>query len=193
MRFSSTPIRILRIVAFLASLALLAGACGDDSGDDASPVPGDTPTNPDDGDGDGGDDDGGDGPTDRSDELIGEWTIITYQLAGAAGEAEPVGPNPATISFEADGTMRFSTGCNTGTGEWEAFGAYNADGDDLRSAGQGISFGSMTRTEIGCEGELGDQDLAIPGAIRAAALFSFDGGTLTLSRDGNLMIAATRG
>lgn len=155
-----------------------------------SPDNGDPTTAP--ADGDNTDDADTDEPADRSGELIGAWTITTFQLAGALGEAETVGPDPATIDFSDDGTFTFSTGCNTGDGDWEPFGVYQPENDDGIPEGQSISFDGISRTEIGCEAELGDQDLAIGGAIRATELFTLDGSTLTLYRDGNLMIEATR-
>jgi len=194
MRHSSTRSKLLRLFAIVATLALLVTACGDDDsggddsgGTDAPSSSGDDTT--DDGSDDPAPDDGDDdSPSDRSDELNGTWLITTYQLAGAAGEATPIGDD-ASIEF-ADGTVRFNTGCNTGEGEYETFGAYQPENDDGIPEGQPISFGSLSRTEIGCEPELADQDLAIGGAIRAADLFEFDGDLVILWRDGNVMIEA---
>lgn len=181
----------LRVVLLAGGLALFAAACGDD--DSASDSDDSTPTDTDDGgtddtgDDDTGDDDTGDDGSDDGEDpaalLEGTWDITTYQLAGAAGEATPVGE--PTITFDGAGGVTFDTGCNTGEGEYEPFGGY---GD----TGQPISFGSLSRTEVGCDDELGDQDLAIPGAIRAADLFQFVDGDLFLWRDGNIMIEGVR-
>ncbi len=192
MQHDSTRSRLLWLFALVAALTLLVAACGDDDSGTSDPGGTDSPSSDD---GDDSADDGvpddadDDTPSDRSDELIGAWTITTYQLAGAAGEASPVGDNPATIEF-ADGTVAFSTGCNTGEGEWETYGAYQPANDEGIPEGQPISFGPLGRTEIDCEPELFDQDLAIGGAIRAADVFIFDDDVLTLWRDGNLMIEA---
>lgn len=191
MQHDSTRSRLLWLFALVAALTLLVAACGDDDSGTSDPGGTDSPSS-DDGDDsadDGVPDDADDTPSDRSDELLGAWTITTYQLAGAAGEASPVGDSPATIEF-ADGTVAFSTGCNTGEGEWETYGAYQPANDEGIPEGQPISFGPLGRTEIDCEPELFDQDLAIGGAIRAADVFILDDDVLTLWRDGNLMIEA---
>lgn len=177
--------RLLRAVAFSAGLVLLVAACGDDSGDDSGPDP--APST--DGAPDAASDDE---PADRSDELVGAWTITTFQLAGALGEAPTVGADPTTIEFAADGTFTFSTGCNTGEGEWDPFSVYQPANDDGIPDGQSISFDGIASTEIACDDERADQDLAIGAAIRAATVFTLDGSTLTLWRDGNVMIEATR-
>lgn len=177
--------RLLRAVAFTAGLVLLLAACGDDAGDESGPDPAPSTDGAPDAPSD-------DEPTDRSDELVDAWTITTFQLAGGLGEAPTVGPDPATIEFAADGTFTFSTGCNTGEGNWEPFGVYQPANDDGIPEGQSISFDGISRTEIACDDERADQDLAIGGAIRATHLFILDGTTLTLHRDGNVMIEATR-
>lgn len=179
----------LRVVLLAGGLALFAAACGDDDSsdsDDSSPTDDAGDTGGDDTGDDGSDDGGGDDGSDDEDPaalLEGTWDITTYQLAGAAGEATPVGE--PTITFDGAGGVTFDTGCNTGGGEYEPFGAY---GD----TGQSISFGSLSRTEIACDDEFSDQDLAIGGAIRAANLFQFVDGDLLLWRDGNIMIEGVR-
>ena len=201
MRTPTNPRSLLRTAAIVVGVVLLVSACGDDSGDEAGadPTPssdatttvpaGDATTTAPAGEAE---PTGDDEPTDRSDELIGEWTITTFQLAGALGEAPPVGDDPATIHFADDGTFTFSTGCNTGEGSWEPFGVYQPANDDGIPEGQSISFDGIASTEIACDDERADQDLAIGGAIRATHLFILDGTTLTLYRDGNVMIEATR-
>lgn len=174
------------MLAIAVALTLITTACGDDSGTTdggADPTPTDQ-NRPDDGSSDTGE------PTDRSAELTGSWAITTFQLAGALGEATPLDSAPASIEFTDDGTFTFSNGCNTGDGEWDARGLYQPPNDDGLATGQAISFGNISQTEIGCEADLADQDLAIGGAIRAADLFTLEDGALTLWRDGNVMIAA---
>lgn len=189
--------KLVRIIAIAAALGLLAASCGDDggspsgdtSGDDSGTVSDDTSggDTADDASSDDGSDDGSDAD-DRSAELVGTWDIVAFQLAGAEGEAEPTGA--PTITFAADGTIAFDTGCNTGEGEYETGFPYFAPDDDAGLVGQVIAFDGLARTEIACEPDFDDQDLAIPGAIRAATLFEFIDGNLALWRDGNIMIAA---
>lgn len=184
MRQLTTSRRLLAVL-LTGGLTLLAISCGDDGATTSNP---DTGTQPDDGSGSGNDD----GPRDRSDELIGRWEIHTFQLAGGVGLADVVGSEPAFVEFDADGTIRFGNGCNTGDGEWEAFGAYlePEDGNEPR-AGQSLDIGPLSRTEIGCPEELFDQDLAIGGALRAARNFTIGAdGSLSIWNQ-NLMIGAT--
>ncbi|GJM38592.1 MAG: hypothetical protein DHS20C19_19590 [Acidimicrobiales bacterium] len=182
----------LRVVLLAGGLSLVATACGDDSGSTADP-PDDDGGQTDDSSGDdsSSDDGSGDVPGDRGPELIGTWAITTFQLAGAAGEATPAGS--PTITF--DGTMvQVDTGCNTAEGEYATWGAYYVpDDDDGPPEGQGIDFEALSRTEIACDAEYADQDLAIPGAVRAAASFDLADGVLTLWRDDNVMISAVPG
>ena len=189
MRTSTNTTLLLRVVAFVGAVILLATACGDDGSTDANPAPGDdTPV-------DSVDDtpvDSGD-PADRSTELIGNWSITTFQLAGGLGETATTGSEPVEMNFSDDGTFTFSTGCNTGEGNWETVGVYQDENDNGFPVGQYIEFDGLSRTEIACDDALADQDLSIGGAIRAARLVTLEDGTLTLSRDGNLMIEATRG
>jgi len=188
MRLLTNTAAFVRVATIAGGLVLLSAACGDDSaGPSPAPDNGSESSDPPDA-GDNAD------PADRSDELLGLWQIDTFQLAGALGEAEIVGPDAATIEFRDNGTMSVSTGCNTGEGDWEARGVYRspADDEDAIFAGQAISFGSISRTSEACDADIADQDLAVPGAIRAADSFTLEDGTLTLWRDGNLMISGTR-
>ncbi|MEQ8841724.1 MAG: META domain-containing protein [Acidimicrobiales bacterium] len=188
-----------RALLVVGAITLLAAGCGDDTGStDTGPTdPGETDPGPTDtGETDTGTDAAGDSePADRGAELVGDWTITTFQMAGGVGEAEPAGDDPVTISFADDGTFTFSTGCNTGDGEWEAWGVYYAptDEDDAIPEGQGIEFDGISRTEADCDDETAEQDLAIGGAIRAATRFTVDDSSFTLLRDGNVMLAGTAG
>lgn len=205
MRTTTRSRRRVRTLLIVGAITLLATGCGDDDGNDTGATDTgstdsdstDTGSSGDD-DAGGGDAGGGDaatGATDRGPDLVGEWTITSYQLAGALGEAEPLGPDPVTITFADDGTFMFSTGCNTGEGEWEAWGAYYVpeDEDDDIPEGQGIEFDGMSVTEIDCDEDRADQDLSIGGAIRAAMRFTVGDGAFTLLRDGNVMLAGEAG
>ncbi|MDW3220539.1 MAG: META domain-containing protein [Acidimicrobiales bacterium] len=186
---------LLRVVLLAGGLSLIAAACGDDSGSTADPS--DDSSADDSGDDNSADDasgddssgdDGSDVPGDRGPELVGTWSITTFQLAGAEGEATPAGS--PTITFDGT-TVTVDTGCNTAEGEYATWGAYYVPEDDNGPPeGQGIDFEPLSRTEIDCEPEYTDQDLAIPGAVRAAASFDLADGVLTLWRNGNVMIAA---
>ena len=170
--------------AVIIGLSLLTSGCGDDGGSAGlSPTPGldDTPTTV----------ATDDAPADRSGELTGTWAITTFQLPGGVGEAETVGSEPVTITFDGDGTFTYSTGCNTGEGEWETIGVYQGANDNGIPVGQYIEFDGISATDGACDDERAEQDLAIGGAIRAARLFTLEGSTLTLVRDDVLMIEAS--
>lgn len=200
MRTTTRSRRRVRALLIVGALTLLAAGCGDDGGSDTAPTEtgssGDDDAGGDDATEDSADGDDADtGATDRGPDLVGDWTITSYQLAGALGEAEPLGPDPVTITFADDGTFTFSTGCNTGEGEWEAWGAYYVpeDEDDDIPEGQGIEFDGMSVTEIDCDEGRADQDLSIGGAIRAAMRFTVGDGSFTLLRDGNVMLVGEAG
>lgn len=198
MRTTTRSRRRVRALLIVGAITLLAAGCGDDGGSDTAPTDTDSSDtdSPDTGSTDTDSTDSTDtGATDRGPDLVGDWTITSYQLAGALGEAEPLGPDPVTISFGDDGTFTFSTGCNTGEGEWEAWGAYYVpeDEDDDIPEGQGIEFDGISVTEIDCDEDRADQDLSIGGAIRAAMRFTVGDGSFTLLRDGNVMLAGESG
>jgi heat shock protein HslJ len=190
MRTTTRSRRRVRALLIVGAITLLAAGCGDDGGSDTAPTDTDSTDT-----GSTDTDSTDTGATDRGPDLVGDWTITSYQLAGALGEAEPLGPDPVTISFGDDGTFTFSTGCNTGEGEWEAWGAYYVpeDEDDDIPEGQGIEFDGISVTEIDCDEDRADQDLSIGGAIRAAMRFTVGDGSFTLLRDGNVMLAGESG
>jgi len=119
----------------------------------------------------------------RTAELIGRWEITDYALP-AGGLTNVVGEQGAFVEFGADGTANYHTGCNAGSTEWATSGTYVVPESALDDAeeGQTIMIGpSFQQTEIGCQGFLGEQDVDLPAAMRAAT-------RLTITDDGRLLL-----
>lgn len=182
---------LLRTILLTGALCLVAASCGDDSDDgDAAPAadPGSAETD-NEGEADGSEGSGSDdGPADegpggdRSGELVGTWNIGAYQMAGATGMADVVGD--ATISF--DGSLAtFTTGCGSSSAEYTPFGVYGQS--------QAIAIDSLSTELQDCAEDIELEHFSIGAAVRATEEFQFDGDTLLLWRDGNVMIEATAG
>jgi heat shock protein HslJ len=77
------------------------------------------------------------------------WTVASIAGAPTLPEARP------TLTFSADGIVSGSTGCN------QFSGAYRRDGGAL-------SFGGISATLIGCDGERGLQETAFLAALNGA-------------------------
>lgn len=177
-------------------LALFAGACGGDddgttgvfgrdlpsSDDDAADPADDTPAASDD---EPADDDAAAGE-DRSAELVGSWNVTFYALPDGGGMTNVIdGSAPVQITFAADGTLDYHTGCNQGGGDYSTSGTYYVPDSALddQPEGQAITIGPGAQTEIGCEGFLGEQDVDLPAAMRQATRFRLDGDRLILSAE----------
>lgn len=130
---------------------------------------------------------------DRSEELLGRWAIVNYQLPGGGGLTNVVGGQPVFIEFNSDGSISYNTGCNSGGAEFATSGTYYMPTSALddEPAGQAITLGPVfEQTEIGCEGFLGDQDRDLPANMGATTRFVLDGERLLLL-DEFLLIEAT--
>ncbi len=128
---------------------------------------------------------------DRSGELLGTWEIITYRLPDDA--LTNVLGEDAHLTFAADGTLTYGTGCNQGSTTYVTAGFYVVPDSPLDETpeGQSIALGpEFVQTEIGCEGFLGEQDVDIPLRMQDATRFRiFEGNLLLL--DEFMVIEAT--
>lgn len=134
------------------------------------------------------------GGEDRSGELLGGWEVSHYALPDGA-LTNVVGEEAVFIEFNADGTIRYHTGCNSGGSQFETSGSYYIPESALddEPEGQAITLGPVfEQTEIGCEGFLGDQDVDLPANMGAVTRFIVDDDRLLLL-DEFLLIDATRG
>jgi heat shock protein HslJ len=112
--------------------------------------------------------------------LIGtQWTLTGY--GPTANQTPAVADKPATVAFNADGSLTGSTGCN-GFG-----GGYSL-------AGSQITFKTIAGTLIACEGPIADQERAIFAAFQGARSFTLQGDTLKILYDnGNSALIFTAG
>ncbi len=120
---------------------------------------------------------------DRSDELLGRWDITNYTLPDGGGFTNVVGSDPVFIEFNADGSVDYNTGCNSGGTQYATSGTYYVPESALDDmpAGQPISLGpAFEQTERGCDGFLGDQDRDLPDAMGKATRFVLDEDRLIL-------------
>ena len=125
----------------------------------------------------------GDVGEDRSSELLGRWEITNYSLPDGGGFTNVVGDDPVFIEFNADGSVNYNTGCNSGGTQFATSGTYYVPESALddQPAGQSISLGpAFEQTERGCEGFLGDQDRDLPDNLGKAMRFVLDGDRLIL-------------
>lgn len=131
---------------------------------------------------------------DRSGELLGRWEVTNYVLPDGGGLTNVVGADPVFIEFNADGSVDYNTGCNSGGTVFATSGTYYVPESALDNIpeGQPITLGPVfEQTEIGCDGFLGDQDVDLPADMGAVSRFILDGDRLVLL-DEFLLIEATR-
>jgi heat shock protein HslJ len=94
------------------------------------------------------------------------WTVDTI-ITGDAASSVPVGA-VATFTFSADGRVEVRTGCNTGSG------TYEANDDQLRFTGVAV-------TEMACDGAAGALEAAVLPILGADAVqYTIDASRLTL-------------
>ena len=141
-------------------------------------------------------DPGADGGEERSGELLGRWEVTNYVLPSGGGLTNVVGDDPVFIEFNADNSVDYNTGCNSGGTNYETSGTYYVPEsalDDMPE-GQPITIGPVfEQTERGCEGFLGDQDRDLPEDMGVAARFVLDGDRLLLLDEFLLIEAAKSG
>lgn len=185
------------LYVLVAGLLLLAAACGGSNDPAATtaaapPAPTSAPasvaaTRPP-------EDPGAVAGEDRSGELLGRWEVINYLWPGGGGLTNVFGDDPVFIEFNADGSVDYNTGCNSGGTVFATSGTYYvpASALDDRPKGQAITIGPVfEQTERGCDGFLGDQDRDLPADMGAATRFILDGDRLSLL-DEFLLIEATK-
>ena len=90
------------------------------------------------------------------------WAVTSIAGAPTLPEARP------TLTFAADGTVSGSSGCN------QYSGAYRRDGG-------AISFGGISSTLMGCDGERGRQETAFLAALNGATTWRIGPDGLVIS------------
>jgi hypothetical protein len=174
----------------IALVALLLGLGGASCGDDDVPAPGPPgpPTTS--------------GPTpmdestttteaviaeDASDELLGRWLIQAYQDRESRFSDVTIRGAVPELTFAADGSLVFHTGCNRGDTTYRTTGVY--DGVN----GQALTIAPGVTEDAYCDFGLGEQNIALPAAWLQATVFVLDSGTLELrTADGTVVLSAER-
>ena len=124
---------------------------------------------------------------DATDELLGRWLIQAYQdREGRFSDVTIRGAVPE-LTFGADGSLVFHTGCNRGDTTYRTTGVY--DGVN----GQALTIAPGVTEEAYCDFGLGEQNIALPAAWLHATVFVLDGTTLELrTADGTVVLSAER-
>ena len=197
MRRHSRP-RFCRAIAVAGTLVLITAACGGDSDsslpDAGDPTSDDTPVDESPADESPADDEPAQSSdaVDRSAELVGRWEVANYELTGG-GLTNVLGED-VHITYAADSTVSYGTGCNQGSSVYTTSGVYFVPESALDDTpeGQAIAIGpTFEQTEIGCDGFLGEQDVDIPARLAEVTRFRIDGDRLLLL-DEFLLVEAVR-
>jgi heat shock protein HslJ len=109
--------------------------------------------------------------------LIGVWKLTAFGPADAPVPA--VEGAEAGLTFNADGTVTGSSGCN-GLG-----GDYTVEGDQ-------ITFGEFVSTLMACDDPIMEQEEAAHRVMTDTATYTSEGDTLTITNNDNVLIL-TRG
>src|SRR5512134_1570268 len=112
-----------------------------------------------------------------SESLIGPWKLTAYGPADAPTPA--VEGVEAGLTFNEDGTITGTSGCN-GLG-----GDYTVEGDQ-------ITFGEFVSTLMACDDPIMAQEEAAHKVMTGTAAYRIEGDTLTITKD-NMVLVLTRG
>jgi heat shock protein HslJ len=110
--------------------------------------------------------------------LVGTWTLTAYGSQGAT--TPPVADSHASMTFNSDGTVSGSSGCNGFGGE------YKTDGDQ-------ITFSGLATTLMACEDPLMTQEGSMFKVLNGKAAYKIDGDTLTLTNAGMTLVLTSSG
>jgi heat shock protein HslJ len=108
--------------------------------------------------------------------LTGLWKLASYGSVGTVSSA--VADVEANLTFNEDGTVTGTSGCN------DFGGSYAVDGDD-------IIFSEIVSTLKLCDTPLMGQEEAMQQVLTGTANYGIDGNTLTITRD-DMTLALTR-
>lgn len=109
--------------------------------------------------------------------VLGSWKLTAYGPANAPVPA--VEGVEAGLTFNEDGTVTGTSGCN-GLG-----GDYSVEGDQ-------ITFGDFVSTLMACEDPIMAQEEAAHRVMTDTATYTIDGNTLTITNNDNVLVL-TRG
>lgn len=105
--------------------------------------------------------------------LVGRWELTAYGLEGSTSPA--LTDNEPGLTFNTDGTLNGSSGCNGFSGE------YTVEGDQ-------IEFGPITSTLMLCDSPIMGQEEAFFQVLTETAAYQMEGNTLTISNNGQALV-----
>jgi heat shock protein HslJ len=105
--------------------------------------------------------------------IVGSWQLIEFGPTGSTMPA--VEDSEAGLTFNEDGSVSGSTGCNGAGSE------YTVEGDQ-------IEFAPFVSTLMACEDPIMEQESTFHQVLNGTATYEIDGDTLTLSRDGMVLV-----
>jgi heat shock protein HslJ len=103
-----------------------------------------------------------------------KWTLESI-VANDAVSSLPTGVTPPTLDIADDGTVTFSTGCNSGGGS-VVIGDFDGEGV--------LDFGVMRVTLMACEGDGAPVEASVLAVLDGEVEVSIDGQVLTLTNGG---------
>jgi heat shock protein HslJ len=109
----------------------------------------------------------------NSPSIVGTWKLTAYGPADSPTPA--VADVDATLTFDADGKVGGSGGCNS-------------LGGDYTVEGEQITFGPIISTMMACADPIMAQEGMVTQVMNESASYAIDGNTLTISRDGNILV-----
>lgn len=109
--------------------------------------------------------------------LIGAWKLTAYGPAGAPTPA--VEGAAAGLTFNEDGTVSGTSGCN-------------GLGGDYSVAGNQITFGEFVSTLMACDAPIMEQEDAAHKVMTGTATYEIEGDTLTINNN-DMVLVLTRG
>lgn len=112
-------------------------------------------------------------PANTTPSLVGTWKLTAYGPADSPTPA--VADVDATIKFDADGKLGGSGGCNSLGGD------YTVEGDQ-------ITFGPIISTMMACADPIMAQEGTVTQVMNESASYKIEGNTLTISKDGNVLV-----
>lgn len=108
--------------------------------------------------------------------LAGRWELVEYGLEGSLSPA--LMENEPGLTFNEDGTLSGSSGCNGFSGEYTV-------------AENQIEFGPITSTLMLCDSPVMGQEEAFFQVLMDTAAYEIEGNTLTISNNGYTLVLAT--
>jgi heat shock protein HslJ len=105
--------------------------------------------------------------------LVGAWKLTSFGAGDTLASALP--DVEAGLTFNEDGTLTGTSGCN------EFGGNYTVEGDQ-------ITFGEVVSTLILCDTPIMEQEEAVQQVLSETATYQIDGNTLTIAKEDRVLV-----